>query len=284
MDVALLGLGQMGSGMAGQLIEAGHNVTVWNRDAAKARPFQQRGASVAASPRDAAHAGVVMTMLANDDAVEAVVFGDDGILSAGAEVYHISCSTVSVALTHRLMEAHAGAGQRFVSAQVLGRPDVSAAGKLSVIAGGSSADLDAAQPLFEAIGSGTFRMGESPLTAAAAKIAANFGITAIIEMLSEQVRIAGAHGVQPSQMVELLIGTDFGNRLIRSYGPMVAEQRFEPAGFSMRLGRKDVGLALAAGEGEELPLLELIASRMDAIIAADGGERDWSALGQPPAL
>ena len=103
-------------------------------------------------------------------------------------------------------------------------------------------------------------------------------------MLSEQVRIAGAHGVQPSQMVELLIGTDFGNRLIRSYGPMVAEQRFEPAGFSMRLGRKDVGLALAAGEGEDLPLLELIASRMDAIIAADGGERDWSALGQPPAL
>ncbi len=127
-------------------------------------------------------------------------------------------------------------------------------------------------------------MGESPLTAVAAKIAANFGITAIIEMLSEQVRIAGAHGVRPSQMVELLIGTDFGNRIIRSYGPMVAEQRFEPAGFSMRLGRKDVGLALAAGRGEELPLLELIASRMDAIIAADGGERDWSALGQPPAL
>ncbi len=282
MDVAFLGLGQMGSGMAGRLIEAGHRVSVWNRDTAKSTPFEQRGASVAASPKAAARAGIVMTMLANDDAVEAVVFGDAGILSAGHDILHISCSTVSVALTERLMEAHSQAGQRLVSAPVFGRPDVSAAGKLSVIAAGAAADLDAAQPLFDAIGSGIFRMGERPVMAVAAKIAANFGITAIIEMLSEQVRIAGAHGVAPAKLVELLIGTDFGNRLIRGYGPMIAEERFEPAGFSMRLGRKDIGLALAAGKGADLPLAELIASRMDAIIAADGGERDWSALGQIP--
>ena len=284
MDVAFLGVGQMGSGMVGQLLEAGHRVTVWNRDAARTMPFKPRGASVAASPKAAARVGVVMTMLANDHAVESVVFGGDGILSAGHGILHISCSTISVALTEQMAEAHARAGQRFVSAQVLGRPDVSAAGKLSVIAAGASADLDTAQPLFDAIGSGTFRMGERPVMATAAKIAANFGIAAIIEMLSEQVRIAGLHGVTPKQMVELLIATDFGNRLIRSYGPMIAEQRFEPAGFSMRLGRKDVGLALAAGKGEQLPLAELIVSRMDAIIVADGGERDWSALGQPPAV
>ena len=283
MDVGFLGLGQMGSGMAGQLIEAGHRVAVWNRDTGKTAPFERRGASVAASPAAAARTGIVMTMLANDDAVEAVAFGDAGILSAGDGILHVSCSTVSVALTERLAEAHARAGQRFVSAQVLGRPDVSAAGRLSVIAAGASADLDAAQPLFDAIGSGTFRVGDRPVMAAAAKIAANFGITAIIEMLSEQVRIAGAHGVAPARMVELLLATDFGNRLIRSYGPMIAEQRFEPAGFPMRLGRKDVGLALAAGAGEPLPLAELIAARMDAIIAAGGGDRDWSALGQPPA-
>ncbi len=283
MDVAFVGLGQMGVGMAGQLIEAGHRVTVWNRDAAKAAPFAQRGASVAPSPAAAARTGVVMTMLANDDAVESVVFGADGILSAGDGVTHVSCSTVSVALTERLMDAHARAGQRFVSAQMLGRPDVSAAGKLSVVAAGASADLDALQPLFDAVGAATFRMGERPMMAAAAKIALNFGITAIIEMLSEQLRIAGAHGVAPGQMVDLLVGADFGNRMVRSYGPMIAEQRFEPAGFPMRLGRKDVGLALAAGAGADLPLAELIASRMDAIIAADGGGRDWSALGQPPA-
>lgn len=284
MDVAFIGLGQMGSGMAGQLIDAGHRVSVWNRDATKSLPFEQRGALIAPTLEAAARAGFVMTMLANDEAVEAVVFGENGILCAGRDVLHISCSTVSVALTERLVEAHSLAGQRFVSAQVLGRPDVSAAGKLSVIAAGAFADLDAAQPLFDAIGSGTFRMGERPVMAAAAKIAANFGITAIIEMLSEQLRIAGAHGIAPSQMVDLLIGTDFGNRLIRSYGPMIAEERFEPAGFSMRLGRKDVGLALAAGAGADLPLAVLIASRMDAIIAQDGGERDWSALGQAAAM
>ncbi len=281
MDVAFLGLGQMGSGMASQLIGAGHDVTVWNRNAAKARAFAQQGAKTAQSPEDAARTGIAMTMLANDHAVEAVVFGENGILSAGRDVLHISCSTISVELTKRLVEAHHRAGQRFVSAQVLGRPDVSAAGKLSVLAAGASADLDTAQPLFDAIGSGTFRIGDDPVMAVAVKLAANFGITAIIEMLSEQFRIAGAHGVEPSQMAQVLIGTDFGNRMIRSYGPMIAGQQFEPAGFPMRLGRKDVGLALAAGEGEQLPLAQMIAARMDTIIAADGGERDWSALGQP---
>ncbi len=282
MDVAMIGLGQMGSGMAGRLIDAGHKVTVWNRDPAKAEPFATRGARVAAGPADAARVGIVMTMLANDEAAEAVVFGEAGILAAGPDLLHVSCSTVSVALTQRLTEAHAVASQRFVSAQVLGRPDVSAAGKLSVIAAGPSGDLDAAQPLFDAIGSGTIRIGEQPAMAAAAKVALNFGIAAIIEMVSEQVRIAGAHGVPAATMVDLLLDTDYGNRLIRSYGPMIAERRFEPAGFPMRLGRKDVGLALAAGEGADLPMAELIAARMDAIIAADGGYRDWSALGQSP--
>lgn len=168
---------------------------------------------------------------------------------------------------------------------MLGRPDVAAAGRLAVIAAGAAADLDAVQPLFDAIGAGTTRMDERPVMAAAAKIALNAGIPAIIQMLSEQFRIAGAHGVPPARLLELLLTADYGNRMLRSYGPIIAEQRFEPAGFPMRLGRKDVGLALAAvqGEGAALPLVAWIAARMDAIIAAGGGERDWSALGQPPA-
>ncbi|NOG72227.1 NAD(P)-dependent oxidoreductase [Roseicella sp. DB1501] len=285
MDVAFLGLGQMGTGMVGRLIEAGHRVTVWNRDGAKAAPFAARGARVAASPAEAAQVGTVMTMLANDAAVEAVVLGEAGLLAAGSGLLHVSCSTVSTALTQRLEAAHAEAGQRFVSAQVLGRPDVAAAGRLAVIAAGAAADLDAVQPLFDAIGAGTTRMGERPVMAAAAKIALNAGIPAIIQMLSEQFRIAGAHGVPPARLLELLLAADYGNRMLRSYGPIIAEQRFEPAGFPMRLGRKDVGLALAAvqGEGAALPLVAWIAARMDAIIAAGGGERDWSALGQPPA-
>lgn len=280
MDVVLIGLGQMGSGMANNLVAAGHQVTVWNRDRAKADPFAARGAKVAIDLAAATRAGIVMTMLANDAAVEAVVFGDGGLLAAGPDLLHISCSTVSVDLTTRLAAAHAAAGQRFVSAQVLGRPDVAAAGKLSVIAAGAEEDLDVAQPLFDAIGAGTQRVGDRPVMAAAVKVALNAGIPTIMQMLTEQFRIVAAHGIPADRMAALLLDVNYGNRLIGSYGPIIAEQRFEPAGFPMRLGRKDVGLALAAAGDAHLPLTELIASRMDAIIEAHGGERDWSAIGQ----
>lgn len=280
MDVAFIGLGQMGSGMVDNLVAAGHHVTVWNRDRTKAEPFAGRGAKVAADPAAAAQAGTAMTMLADDAALEAVAFGDGGLLAAGPGLLHISCSTVSVGLTARLAEAHAAAGQRFVSAQVLGRPDVAAAGNLSVIAAGAAEDLDAAQPLFDAVGAGTQRVGDRPVMAAAAKVALNAGIPAIMQMLTEQFRIVAAHGIAADRMAALLLDVNYGNRLIGSYGPIIAEQRFEPAGFPMRLGRKDVGLAVAAAGDAELPLTKLIASRMDAIIAAGGGERDWSAVGQ----
>ena len=176
MDVAFIGLGQMGSGMARNLLEAGHLLTVWNRDHAKAEPFAGLGATVAADVGEAARVGTVMTMLANDAAVEAVSFGEGGLLSAGSGLLHVSSSTVSVDLTAQLAVAHAAAGQRFVSAQVLGRPDMAAAGKLAVIAAGANDDLDAAQPLFDAIGAGTQRIGDRPAMAAAAKIALNAGI------------------------------------------------------------------------------------------------------------
>lgn len=194
------------------------------------------------------------------------MFGAGGLLAAGPGLLHISCSTVSVDLTARLAAAHTAAGQRFVSAQMLGRPAVAAAGKLSVIAAGAAEDLDLAQPLFDAIGAGTQRVGDRPVMAAAVKIALNAGIPAIMQMLTEQFRIAA------DRMAALLLDVNYGNRLIGSYGPIIAEQRFEPAGFPMRLGRKDVRLALAAAGDADLPLTELIASRMDAIIAADGGE------------
>jgi 3-hydroxyisobutyrate dehydrogenase-like beta-hydroxyacid dehydrogenase len=280
MDVAFIGLGQMGSGMAGQLINAAHQVTVWNRDRSKSEPFERRGARIADNPADAARAGIVLSMLANDDALKAVCFGDKGLLAANPGFLHVSCSTVSVALTEQLTAAHERVGQRFVSAQVLGRPDMAAIGRLSIIAAGPIADLDEVQPLFDVIGSKTVRMGEHPVMAAASKAAANFGIAAIIQTISEQIRIVAAQGVEASKMVELLIETDFGKRMFGVYGPMIAEERFEPAGFPLKLGRKDIGLAIAAAADGELPLASLLASRMDAIIAADGGNRDWAALGQ----
>jgi 3-hydroxyisobutyrate dehydrogenase-like beta-hydroxyacid dehydrogenase len=223
----------------------------------------------------------VLSMLANDQAVEAVAFGPNGILSGGKGVLHVSCSTVSVALTDRLAAAHAGAGQHFVSAQVLGRPDVAAAGQLAIIAAGPDADLARCQPLFEAIGQKVLRMGAEPGMAAAAKLAANVSIAAVIELVTEAFAIAGARGVDAHAMLDLLNETNFGSRMIGIYGGMIADRRFEPAGFPMRLGRKDVGLGLEAAGDVDLPIARLIAERMERIIARDGGDRDWSALGQP---
>lgn len=280
MDVAFLGLGQMGSNMARRLIDGGHVVTVWNRDASKAEPFKSLGASIAGNPREAMQVGTAMTMLANDDAVSAVVFGENGLLSAGPDLLHISSSTISVDLTQRLEQAHLAAGQRFLSAQVLGRPDVAAAGMLSVIAAGALDELDPVQPLFDAIGRNTIRIGERPAMAAAAKIALNAGIPAIIQILTEQFRIAAANGMPSADMVRLLAESSYGDRIFRSYAPMIAEQRFEPAGFPIELGRKDVGLAQTAAGGATLPIVELIAARMDSVIAAGGGHLDWSAVGE----
>jgi 3-hydroxyisobutyrate dehydrogenase-like beta-hydroxyacid dehydrogenase len=280
VDIAFLGLGQMGSNMARRLVDGGHRVMVWNRDTSKAEPFSRLGAAIVANPREAISVGTAMTMLANDDAVAAVAFGENGLLSAGPGLLHISSSTISVDLTQRLEQAHLAAGQRFASAQVLGRPDVAAAGMLSVIAAGATGELDAAQPLFDSIGRNTIRIGERPAMAAAAKIALNAGIPAIIQILTEQFRIAATQGIPPVDMVGLLSETGYGDRIFRSYAPMIAEQRFEPAGFPIELGRKDVGLALTAVAGASLPIAELIAARMDSAIAAGGGHRDWSALGQ----
>ncbi|WP_335740093.1 NAD-binding protein [Roseomonas gilardii] len=173
---------------------------------------------------------------------------------------HVSCSTVSVALTERR----------------------AAAGKLSVIAAGTAEALDRLAPLFGAIGAKTLRMGERPAMAAATKLAANFGIAAVIELVSEQMRIAGSQGVPAARFAEFLTETDFGSRMMGVYAPMIAAGRFELAGFPMTLERKDVGLALEAAGEAEVPVARLLAERMDAIIRADGGERDWAALGQAP--
>ncbi len=283
MDVGFVGIGQMGAGMAGRLLDAGHAVAVWNRDPAKVAALVARGARHARSPADAARAGIVFTMLANDEALQAVTEGADGLLSGGEGVLHISCSTVSIALTEQLTEKHRARGQRFVAAPVLGRPNVAAAGGLAIVTAGADEDIARCQSLFDVIGQKVLCMGAEPKMAVATKLAANFSIAALIETMAEAFRIVGAHGVEASRMADFFNETNFGSRIMGVYAPLIAEQRFWPAGFPMRLGRKDVGLALdAAGPDADVPFARLIADRMDRLIAADGGERDWSALGQPP--
>jgi 3-hydroxyisobutyrate dehydrogenase-like beta-hydroxyacid dehydrogenase len=165
MDIGFIGLGQMGSAIALNLVKAGHRLVVWNRSAEKAEPLVRAGSRLAASPADCAGGEIVVTMLADDQAVERVVFGDDGVLAAGKPVIHVSMSTISVALAERLAVAHEEAGGSYVSAPVFGRPFAALAAKLFIVAAGPSDALDICEPAFSAIGQRAFRVGDAPSAA-----------------------------------------------------------------------------------------------------------------------
>jgi len=166
MKVGFIGLGHMGAGMAASLLKAGHDVTVYNRTRSKVEALVAQGAKAAASVSDACSGDAVITMLANDNAVEGVVLGKGGIIDSLPKAgIHISSSTISVALSKRLAQAHAQAGQRYIAAPVFGRPDMAAAAKLFIIAAGDPATIEECQPLFHAMGQKTFPIGTEPSAA-----------------------------------------------------------------------------------------------------------------------
>lgn len=281
MDIGFIGLGNMGAGMAANLLEAGHRVTAYNRSADKVSALAERGATPAASVADACRGECVVTMLADDGAVEAVSLSDDGIVSAlSPGAVHISCSTISAALTDRLADAHAAAGQRFVSAPVFGRPEAAAAAKLFVIAAGEAAAVTNAGPVFDAIGQRTFVVSETPRAATLIKLSGNFLIASVIEALSEAMALVVKGGVTKPDYLEILTSTLFDAPVYRTYGGLMARGEFEPAGFAATLGLKDVRLALAAGEELRvpLPIASLVRDKFLTLIARGGGELDWSAL------
>jgi 3-hydroxyisobutyrate dehydrogenase-like beta-hydroxyacid dehydrogenase len=283
MKVGFIGLGHMGAGMAANLLKAGHDVTVYNRTRTKVEALVAQGAKAAAGVSDACRGDAVITMLANDDAVERVVFGDGGIvgsLPAGAP--HISSSTISVALSEKLEAAHAKAGQRFVAAPVFGRPDAAAAGQLFVIAAGGRDTLDAVAPLFDAIGQKTFVVSGTPKAANLVKLSGNFLIASVIESLGEAMALVGKGGVDRRQYLDILTSTLFDAPVYKTYGGLIADGTFEPAGFAAPLGYKDIRLTLAAAEDLRvpLPLASLLRDRFLTLLAHGGDKLDWSAIGQ----
>ncbi|OBF05849.1 6-phosphogluconate dehydrogenase [Mycobacterium sp. ACS4054] len=281
MDIGFIGLGNMGGGMAANLLKAGHRVTVYNRSPAKAEALVQAGASAAGTVADACNAEVVFTMLADDRAVEGVAFGEGGIVASLAPgATHVSSSTISVALSERLAATHADAGQRFVAAPVFGRPEAAAAAKLFVVAAGEPQVLQPLTPLFDAIGQRTFVVSEQPHTANLVKLSGNFLIASVIESLSEAVALVAKAGVDRQQYVDILTSTLFSAPAYQTYGGLIARRQFEPAGFAARLGLKDVRLALAAAEQLEVPLpvASLLRDRFLTLVATGGGQLDWSAL------
>jgi 3-hydroxyisobutyrate dehydrogenase-like beta-hydroxyacid dehydrogenase len=272
----------MGSGIAGNLLKAGHQVIAYNRSQDKVDALAEQGAIPARSVAEACSADVVISMLANDEAVEAVTFGDDGILAhltRGAT--HVSSSTISLALAERLTTAHADAGQRFVAAPVFGRPEAAQAGQLFVVAAGEPDTLAALDGVFDAIGQRTFEISEQPKAASLIKLSGNFLIAAVIESLGEAMALVAKSGVDKQQYLDILTSTLFGAPVYKTYGGMIANDKFAPPGFAATLGAKDVRLVLAAAEGLNvpLPIASLLRDRFIALSANGGGNLDWSAVG-----
>jgi 3-hydroxyisobutyrate dehydrogenase-like beta-hydroxyacid dehydrogenase len=282
MKVGFIGLGRMGSGMAASLLKAGHEVTVYNRTPARASALAAQGAEVAASVADACRGEVVMTMLANDQAVEDVVFGDGGLVETLAPgAIHISSSTISVALAERLTLAHRELDSRFISAPVFGRPDVAAAGQLAIIAAGPSAAIEDAGSVLDAMGRATFVVSDTPADANLVKLSGNFLLASVIEALGEAMALVGKAGVDRRRYLDILTAALFDVPAYKLYGGLIAEGRFEPAGFAAPLGQKDIRLALAAAEdlNVPMPLAGLLRDRFLALMAQGGDQLDWSAIG-----
>ncbi|TDO14309.1 3-hydroxyisobutyrate dehydrogenase-like beta-hydroxyacid dehydrogenase [Mycobacterium sp. BK086] len=281
MRVGVIGLGNMGAGIAANLIKAGHDVTVYNRSRPKVDALVAQGARPAESVADACGGDVVLTMLANDDAVAGVAFGDDGIIaSAAPETVHISSSTISVALSKRLTEAHAAAGNAFVAAPVFGRPEAAAAAALFVVAAGPAQTVDSLTPVFDAIGRRTFVVAEEPSAANLVKLSGNFLIASAIESLGEAMALAVKGGVDRHQYLDILTSTLFSAPVYKTYGGLIADERFEPAGFAAPLGHKDIGLVLSAAEELRvpLPIASLLRDRFLRLLAEGGEQLDWSAI------
>jgi 3-hydroxyisobutyrate dehydrogenase-like beta-hydroxyacid dehydrogenase len=286
MNVGFIGLGHMGVGMAANLLKGGHRVTVYNRTLAKAEPLVAQGARLAASISDACEGDAVVTMLADDEAVERVAYGDGGIIHRlPPRAVHISCSTISVALSRRLSEAHAKAGQRFVAAPVFGRPEAAAARRLFVVAAGEPGAIEAAFPLLEAIGQRTFVVSDTPQAANLVKLSGNFLIASVIESLGEAMALVEKGGVDPRRYLEVLTSSLFDAPIYKTYGGLIAAGRFEPAGFAAPLGHKDIRLALAAAEDLRVPMpvASLLRDRFLTLLAHGGEHLDWSAIGRLPA-
>lgn len=282
MKIGFIGLGNMGAAMAHNLLKAGNDVAVWNRSAAKAAHLVAAGAVLAATPKACAVGReLVITMLADDAAVDAVVGGDDGLLEGlASNAMHVSMSTIAVATAQRLAAAHLAHGQRFICAPVFGRPEAAAAAKLFIVAAGPDADLQAAKPVFESMGQRIFAVGVTPSAAALVKLCGNFMILAAVEALGEAMTLADKGGVPKAQLLEVLTGTLFDAPIYRTYGAIMVEGRFTPAGFVAPLGLKDMRLVGQSAESLRvpMPLLNVLRDHLLQTIAVEGDDVDWSAI------
>ncbi|MEK6593407.1 MAG: NAD(P)-dependent oxidoreductase [Pseudomonadota bacterium] len=279
MKIGFIGLGQMGRGMAGRLLASGYQLSVWNRSREVAETFRPRGAVVAERPEQLLDADVVITMLADDAAVEAVWIASGLVQKLPASTIHLNMASVSLRLGQRLTQMHRAAGTQYVSAPVFGRPEPAASGQLDIVAAGAEAAIARCTPLFEALGRRWFNVGTEAYYANIVKIARNFLNGAIIESLGEAFALVQKSGVDPAMFLDIITSTSMNSPAYKNYGRMILEKT--AATFTLKLGLKDVELALQAGNDTAvpLPLAVLLKEQHLAAIAHGYGDKDWASLG-----
>lgn len=280
--VGFIGLGHMGIAMAKRLLDAGFDLTVYNRTEAKAKPLQALGAKIAQYPSEFHDVDFLITMLTDDKAVREVAFGKQGFaqtLKKGAT--HIAMSTIGIELSRELATKHKEFGQNYVAAPVLGRPDAAAEGKLYVFAAGERAGE--CEKLFTVMGQRTFGIQGEVWKAHLVKLACNFMLVSAVQTMSEAFAFTRKAGINPQDFLEIFSTTIFNAPAYKNYGKIIASQNYnQDAGFKITIGAKDINLVLAAGEEMKVPMptASLIHDRMVQAIAQGNADLDWSALGK----
>jgi 3-hydroxyisobutyrate dehydrogenase-like beta-hydroxyacid dehydrogenase len=285
MDIGFIGLGHMGEPIATNLLKAGHRLHVWNRSPAPAQRLAAQGAQIASTPEEAFKCEVVFSSLADDRAIRAALI-DSGVLAKAPKgTVHVNMSTISVAFAEELSEHHKTYGIAYIAAPVLGRPDVAAAGKLNILAAGPTAAIDRVQPLLDAVGQKTWRLGEIPAHANVVKLGANILLTSAVETLAETAAFVSAYDVAASDLLKIVTNSTFPGPVYEGYGRLIVEDRYDPPGFKAGLALKDVRLALAAGDDKATPMPVASAIR-DSLLDAQAhgeGDKDLAVLGRVAA-
>jgi 3-hydroxyisobutyrate dehydrogenase-like beta-hydroxyacid dehydrogenase len=281
MKIGFVGLGKMGSGMARNLLRAGHELAVYNRTRGKAEALARDGARVTNSPREVCRGSdVVITMLSDDHAVAELVFGRDGIASSMENgCVHISSSTISTAFARRLAAEHGSKGQEFLSGPVFGRPEAAESKKLIVVAAGDSKAVERCRPVFDAIGRHTFVVGSEPWQANAVKLGGNFMIASMLEAFGESFATMRKAGIDHHVFLDV-VNELFGSPVYKNYGSIVADEKFDPAAFTVRLGLKDIRLILETADelAAPMPLASLVRDHLLSGVAQGQAELDWSSF------
>ena len=282
MELGFIGLGTMGAPMVLNLLKAGHRVRVWNRSAAPLQALVSAGAEAVDTPALAASAEVLISMLGDDAAIRAVFLEAGAMEGLAAGSVHVNMSTVSVALAREMAALHKARGVGYVSAPVLGRVDVAAAGNLNILASGADEALARVQPLFDVLGRKTWSFGEDAERACVAKLSANLMIAAAIESTAEASTLANGYGISRADFIEMITSTLFAVPVYQGYGKLMVDQQFEPAGFKLSLGLKDVRLALEAGDAVQVPLpfASVLKDNLLDGMAHGQADQDWASLSE----